>query len=614
MCGIIGYVGTREVVPILLEGLRRLEYRGYDSAGIAVWNPWNKTTIRVRSEGKIENLVSKVEQVEIRGSVGIGHTRWATHGAPSELNAHPHKAGPFTVVHNGIIENAFDLRKKLEDQGCIFESDTDTEVLVHLANLFWKQGASPGEAIRMCLENIRGTYAVVFLCDVMPDVLFAARKESPLVIGSSEDGTYVASDVPALLPFTNRVVYLEEGDFAVIRRNGFEITDRDGAPVARPLETVDWNPVLAEKGNYRHFMQKEIFEQPRAVSDTIKPYMNFETGKVVLPYATFLEEVFKDVSRIVFTACGTSYHAALVGKYMFESMLRIPCNVELASEFRYRDPILDGKTLVVGISQSGETADTKGAISLARDAGCPTCSIVNVVGSSLARMTDAVIYTHAGPEIGVASTKAFTAQLAALALMVLYASCVRNAGETDLHLRFKEDLLRMPGLMEEILGSHEILQDWAMDIHHALSALYLGRHVLFPIALEGALKLKEISYIHAEGYAAGEMKHGPIALVDENLPVVCLMQHGVIGEKIRSNLQEVEARGGRVFLVADELAAQEAGLESKLSYIFKVPICHDLLSPLLFVLPMQLLAYYVAVERGTDVDQPRNLAKSVTVE
>lgn len=614
MCGIIGYVGTREVLPILLEGLKRLEYRGYDSAGIAVWSPHKRETIRVRAEGKIENLVNRVAEVEIQGFIGIGHTRWATHGAPSELNAHPHKAGPFTVVHNGIIENAFELRKELESRGCVFESDTDTEVLVQLAHLFWKNGAEPEEAIRRCLRNIRGTYAVVFLCDLLPDVLFAARKENPLVLGLGDEGIYVASDIPALLPFTNKVVYLEEGDFAVIRREGFKITDPGGIPVFRRVETVDWNPVLAEKGNYRHFMQKEIFEQPRAVSDTVKPYLNFETGKIFLPHATFLEEVFGNISRIIFTACGTSYHAALVGKYIFESILRIPCDVELASEFRYRDPILDERTLVIGISQSGETADTKGAIALAREAGCPTCSLVNVVGSALSRMTDAVIYTHAGPEIGVASTKAFTAQLAALTLMALFAFDIKHPDMPASVQGLKKELLRIPGLMEEILGNEATLREWAVALNPSRSALYLGRHILFPIALEGALKLKEISYIHAEGYAAGEMKHGPIALVDKNLPVICLMQRGAIGEKMRTNLKEVQTRGGRVFLVTNEGATNGINLESEAPYRFTVPFCHDLLSPMLFVLPLQLLAYYVALERGTDVDQPRNLAKSVTVD
>lgn len=612
MCGIIGYVGEREVASILIEGLKKLEYRGYDSAGIALWEDRRKCVVRVRALGKIDELVRQVSETEILGSIGIGHTRWATHGAPSEMNAHPHKSGHFTIVHNGIIENSFELRKKLEAKGHVFESETDTEVIVKLADMYWREGADVEDAIRKALACIRGTYAVVFLCENFPDTLFACRYESPLVLGVGDDGIYIASDVPAIAQFTKKVVYLEDGDFVVMRRDGFRITDGNGSVVYRRVDTIEWNPILAEKGTYRHFMQKEIFEQPRAISDTVKPYVNFESGEVILPYATYLKDVFRDVSRIVFTACGTSYHAAMVGKYLFESILRIPCDVDLSSEFRYRNPLLDRKTLVIGISQSGETADTKGAISLAKGEGCPTCSIVNVVGSSLSRMTDAVVYTHAGPEIGVASTKTFTTQLAALVLMALFASSVRSSTRSEVYCEIASELLKIPGLMEQVLQSSNVIQNWAGDINNAQSTLYLGRHVLYPIALEGALKLKEISYIHAEGYAAGEMKHGPIALVDDYMPIICLLQNGTVAEKMKNNMEEVQSRGGRIFLCADERVLYDSSHYN--INVFKIPASHTLLNPMLFVMPLQLLAYYVAVEKGTDVDQPRNLAKSVTVE
>ncbi|MBW1975343.1 MAG: glutamine--fructose-6-phosphate transaminase (isomerizing) [Deltaproteobacteria bacterium] len=611
MCGIIGYVGQNDAVDILLEGLKRLEYRGYDSAGIAVYDRARSRLKRVRAEGKIENLIKKVSTVEIPGYIGIGHTRWATHGAPTEKNAHPHKSGPFVLVHNGIVENYATVKQFLLERGEVFESETDTEVIVKLIDYFYRSGFSDDEAIRNALKRIKGTYAVVVFSENLSDSLFCCRMESPLVIGIGENETFVASDIPAILPYTRRVIYLEDGDFAVVRQRELRITDIEGSEQHRPVEFVDWNPVLAEKGGFRHFMQKEIFEQPRALSDTIKPYINFETYSISLPYASFLKEIWKQVHRVFMTACGTSYHAALVGRYMLEQLLEIPVEVDLASEFRYRNPVLDERTLVVAISQSGETADTKGAITLAIDKNVPTCSIVNVVGSSLSRMTDAVIYTHAGPEIGVASTKAFSTQLAALLLFALLGHEVLRPEDREVREELIDELLRLPSRVEEVLRGSNLLEIWARKISSALNALYLGRHVLFPIALEGALKLKEISYIHAEGYAAGEMKHGPIALIDDNLPVVCLVQYGSIGEKMHNNIEEVQARGGRVFIVADErLKERRRYVEN----VFWIPEIHELLTPLLFVLPLQLLAYHVAVERGTDVDQPRNLAKSVTVE
>ncbi len=610
MCGIIGYVGKSLVVNILIEGLRRLEYRGYDSAGIGLFDRKVGKIVRLRASGKLVNLERLVRKEDFDATIGIGHTRWATHGVPNEINAHPHKSGPFVVVHNGIIENFWELKQELQKQGLDFESETDTEVIVKLIDFFYSQGMGEFDAFLKMLEKIKGTYAIVLMCEHKPDRLYVARNESPVVIGIGEDGNYVASDIPALLPFTQRIIYLEDGDVAEIKAKEIKLFNQHGESVERAVEIIDLNPISAEKGHYKHFMQKEIFEQPRAISDTFKPYIRANTFEVVFPQSSNIEEFFEKAERIFLIACGTSYHAAMVGKYMFETMLPIPCEADIASEFRYRKLKIDKKTLVIAISQSGETADTKGALALCRDKGAMTCSIVNVLGSSIARMSNAVIYTHAGPEIGVASTKAFTAQLVSLALLI--AKACRVKGEIDSSRLIIQSLLEIPGKVEKILKRSNEIIPWAKELAKAKSALYLGRNILFPIALEGALKLKEISYIHAEGYAGGEMKHGPIALIDETMPVVCLVQRGFFYAKMKGNIEEVKARNGRIYVVADENLKDEF-FDPSLP-VFWVPSCYELLSPILFVLPLQLLAYYTAVEKGTDVDQPRNLAKSVTVE
>ncbi len=615
MCGIIGYIGSRNAVDVLIEGLKRLEYRGYDSAGIAIIDNETGDVVRIRSVGKIKTLSEKLIGMNLSGNIGIGHTRWATHGPPTEENAHPHTSGPFTVVHNGIVENYAELKEWLINQGYSFESETDTEVLVKLAEYYSKNELlDERQAIMKALKDVKGSYAAVFLAKSDSRKLYGCKHESPLVAGISDDGVYVASDVPALLPFTRKIMYLEDGDFIELTPDGVQVFDLNGNAVQRRFEVVDMNPVAAEKGGFRHFMQKEIYEQPRALSDTIKPYLSMENYKVFLPNAAYLSDVISAITKIFFIACGTSFHAAMVGKYVFESFLNIPVEVDLASEFRYRVPVIDDKSLVIAISQSGETADTKSALSFAKSFGAHTCSIVNVVGSSLTRLSDAVVYTHAGPEIGVASTKAFVTQLAALILLGLFSYGILKDDKEDVYSYLAESLLQLPSVCEEVLRRSDSLRNWVHEISVAKSCLYLGRNILYPIALEGALKLKEISYIHAEGYAAGEMKHGPIALIDESMPVICLVQRGILAEKMRSNIEEVVARGGNVFVLADEAIKDSGFSESLAKKVIWLPSVHEFLSPIVFAIPLQLLAYYVAVERGTDVDQPRNLAKSVTVE
>ncbi len=610
MCGIVGYVGSRPAVDVLLEGLRRLEYRGYDSAGIAVYEERERRLRRVRSTGKIERLAEKLREEIFHATVGIGHTRWASHGAPTEGNAHPHRSGPFVVVHNGIVENYWEIKQEIIHEGGVFTSDTDTEVIVKLVESLWSRGMDEHQAFRKTLAKIRGTYAIVMLCEHLPDRLYVARYESPVVIGVGEGEHYVASDIPALLPFTRTVLYLDDGDVAEVRRGGVRIWNREGKEVVRPLETVEWNPVLAEKGHYRHFMQKEIFEQPRAIADTVKPYVHPDTWQVHFPQATSLEAMMANARRICIVACGTSYHAGMVGRYLFEYLLGVPCEVEMASEFRYRHPVVGSDSLLIAISQSGETADTKGALMTGRLGGAMTCAVVNVLGSSLSRMSEAVVYTHAGPEIGVASTKTFTAQLAALSLLAAMGAQVRH--KLTYAQEMIRSLLEIPRHMEAILADTSLAERWARQLSQARSLIYLGRHLLFPVALEGALKLKEISYIHAEGFAAGEMKHGPIALIDEQVPVICLVQRGDFFDKVKGSIEEARARGGKVYLIADEALGGHIG-ETETTPWF-IPSTHELLTPLLFALPLQLIAYAVAVEKGTDVDQPRNLAKSVTVE
>lgn len=610
MCGIVGYVGKMDCRGILVEGLKRLEYRGYDSAGIAVLDPSNDLKI-VRSQGKIAVLEERLKEEPVSGTVGIAHTRWATHGKPSDENAHPHRSGPFVVVHNGIIENYADVKTRLEREGYTFSSQTDTEVIVKLAESLWRSGADHRESVVGALRQLRGSYAVAVLSSENPGGMIAARKESPLILGLGEDGYYLASDVPAILPYTNRIVYLEDGDLAYLTRDGYRIENLAGEEQIRIPQTIDWNPVMAEKAGYKHFMLKEIHEQPQAVIDTFRSALDLNTQMVRLDELKLSKEDVLRLERIYLVACGTSYHACMVGKYMLESMCRIPVEVDLGSEFRYRNPVISDRTLLVVISQSGETADTRAALAEGIARGAPCRAIVNVVGSSLARMAEGVIYTHAGPEIGVASTKAFTAQLVALYLFSVYCADALGCIGRDELARYAQDLVELPGKMEEVLSLGERIRGWARQYMHASDFLYLGRGILYPVALEGALKLKEISYIHAEGYAAGEMKHGPIALIDENMPVLALMQRGEMYEKMVSNVQEVVARDGQILALVEEHPDEKLGSADTQLVI---PKTSPWLAPVLFTIPLQLLAYHIAVLRGTDVDQPRNLAKSVTVE
>ncbi len=610
MCGIVGYIGNEDCVEKIVEGLRRLEYRGYDSAGIAVLQ--DGLGIRtVRCAGKIQQLEKRLQENPLKGTVGIGHTRWATHGAPSDENAHPHRSGPFAVVHNGIIENYADIKDRLLAKGYEFTSETDTEVIVKLLEDEWKRSGDYVESVRITLRQLRGSFAVVFLNERAPDVLIGARRESPLILGIGDGAYYFASDIPAILHQTRNIVLLEDDDLVVARLDGFHIETLDGKTRPYSVQTVDWNPVAAEKAGYKHFMQKEIFEQPRAIIDTLRSVVDLNRERLRFADLNLTESLVNAVTRIYLVACGTSFHACLVGKYLLERICHISVEVDLGSEFRYRGPLLNEKTLLMVVSQSGETADTRAALKEGLEKGAPCRAIVNVVGSSLARMAQGVLYTHAGPEIGVASTKAFTTQLVALFLFALHWAELAGKlkhGDLSYHI---QGLREIPGKIEEVLDGEQTLREWArlfMDRDHFL---FLGRGLLYPIALEGALKMKEISYIHAEGYAAGEMKHGPIALIDEKMPVVVLLQKGPLYEKMLSNVQEVKARGGKV------LAFVEGDKDARLGedvLQFPVPQTNPWLAPVVFTVPLQLLAYHMADLRGTDVDQPRNLAKSVTVE
>ena len=544
MCGIVGYVGVGDGSNILIEGLKRLEYRGYDSSGIAMIGADQKVKI-VRSQGKIAALEEKLHRDPVSGNIGIAHTRWATHGKPSDENAHPHRSGPFVVVHNGIIENYADIKQQLERENFSFSSETDTEVIVKLVEREWRNGKTYQASIVDTLRQLRGSYAVVFLNEENPQELIAARKESPLILGLGEKACYLASDVPAILPYTNLMVYLEDGDVVRLSHDGYVVENFHGKLVERVPVRIDWNPVMAEKAGYKHFMLKEIHEQPHAVIDTFRGVLDLDRQEVFLSEFNLTESQVKQLHKIVLVACGTSYHACLVGKYIIEGMCRLPVEVDLGSEFRYRSPLLDEHTLLVAVSQSGETADTRAALQEGIDQKASCKSIVNVVGSSLARMADGVIYTHAGPEIGVASTKAFTSQVVALYLLGLYCSRIRGHMSQEELSRHIQELIELPHKMEETLANDDRIAAWAKKYMHSQDFLYLGRGILYPLALEGALKLKEISYIHAEGYAAGEMKHGPIALIDENMPVVVLLQQGPLYEKMLSNIQEVRARGVR---------------------------------------------------------------------
>ncbi len=610
MCGIVGYIGKQEVLPILIDGLKRLEYRGYDSAGVAVVNKDGKLDVR-RSVGKLKNLESALEGKGIKGSLGIGHTRWATHGRPSEENAHPHRAGGIVVVHNGIIENYIQLKNRLIKEGCKFTSETDTEVICHLVNMYSKKGNGLEEAVRKALKEIHGSYAIGVINENEPDVLIGARNGSPLVAGIGNGEYFIASDIPAILNHTRDVIFLDDNEMIILRQKKYAITDMDGMPVEKEINKIMWNPVMAEKGGYKHFMLKEIHEQPRAIMDTIRGRISQETGHIYLDEMKLSEEEIKGLKKVMIVACGTSWHAGLTGKFIIEELVRLPVEVDIASEFRYRNPIVDKDTLFLAISQSGETADTLAALREAKKNGAKVVSICNVVGSTITRESDGIVYTHAGPEIGVASTKAFTTQLTALFLLAVYFGVVRGKIDGKYSKELLKELVHLPLLIEEALKTDKEIEGIASAYFNYRDFLYLGRGINYPIALEGALKLKEISYIHAEGYPAGEMKHGPIALIDEDMPVVVLTADDKVYEKVLSNIMEVKARGGKIIAIASE---GDKEIAKKVDSVLYIPRCNHFLMPILLSIPLQLLAYHIAVLRGSDVDQPRNLAKSVTVE
>ena len=609
MCGIVGYTGRQQATSIIIEGLRRLEYRGYDSAGICTISG-GKASIR-RSEGKLANLERLLVTDPVVGSVGIGHTRWATHGRPSEINAHPHQAGTIVVVHNGIIENYLQLREELKGQGHIFKSETDTEVVSHLIEERRKAGLGLEEAVREALSLLKGAYALCIVCEREPDLLIAAKLGSPMVVGLGNHEFFVASDIPAILSHTRSMIFMEDGEMAVFKGGEAHFSTVEGVVLNKTPRHIDWSAHMAEKGGYRHFMLKEIFEQPRAVRDTIAGRLREEKGDVYLEDLSMTDADLQGVQRICIIACGTSWHAALVGKFLIEEHCRVPVEVDIASEFRYRNPVIDEKTLVILISQSGETADTLAAMRESKRRGGKCVAVCNVVDSSIAREADGVVYTHAGPEIGVASTKAFVTQLVALYLFTIRLGRSRGSMDQEQGRSLIAALVRVPALMEEALKLNDQVEKIARSYMAARDFLYLGRGMNYPIALEGALKLKEISYIHAEGYPAGEMKHGPIALIDEYMPVVVLVPKGANYEKVCSNMEEVIARGGRVIAVCSE---GDTEVRDKVEVALEIPVDGEDVSPIILSIPMQLLAYHIAVLKGTDVDQPRNLAKSVTVE
>ena len=618
MCGIVGYIGPKRVVPVILDGLKRLEYRGYDSAGIAVVQPDGKLEIR-RAPGKLQNLEESIRITPLDGIYGIGHTRWATHGRPTEENAHPHRdcTGEIVVVHNGIIENYLELKHQLISEGHKFVTETDTEIIAHLIEKYSK-GKSLEEAVLKTVTVMSGTYALVALSTRDPQKIVAARLGPPIVVGLGENEFFVASDIPAILQHTRSVFFLGDGEVAVLSPQGVRLMDFQSHPINRPAQHVAWDPIMAEKGGFKHFMQKEIFEQPRAVRDTLLGRISQETGQVFLDQMNISEQEFQNFQSVKIIACGTSWHAALAGKFMIERLAHVPVEVDYGSEFRYRDPIVGKENLVIAISQSGETADTLAAVREAKLKGAKVLGICNVVGSMLTREANGTIYTHAGPEIGVASTKAFTGQLTALMLTALYLAQVRDKLTPAVATKLMQELTRIPHKIETILQHDAELEELGRLLFRHTDFLYLGRGIHYPIALEGALKLKEISYIHAEGYPAGEMKHGPNALIDENLPVVVIATRDESDpasmtryEKTLSNIQEVKARDGIVVAVITEGDRQARDIAN---HVVEVPAAPEILSPILEIVPLQLLAYHIAVRRGCDVDQPRNLAKSVTVE
>jgi glucosamine--fructose-6-phosphate aminotransferase (isomerizing) len=607
MCGIIGIVSSQNITHILVDSLKRLEYRGYDSAGIATLE--NGTIQRCRAEGKIKNLEKALEQKPLKGTLGIAHTRWATHGAPIERNAHPHATDKVAVVHNGIIENFAELRAELEGLGHVFSSDTDTEVIVHQVTHYLDQGKTPQEAVSLSLKKLHGAYAIALLFKGHEDFIICARQGSPLAIGIGVNEMYLGSDALALAPLTQKICYLEEGDWAVISAQEIKIYDKVNEPVQRPVQITRLSGAIIGKGDYRHFMQKEIYEQPGVLGDVLQSFLNARTGHINLPP---VPAQLLNTQQLTIVACGTSYYAAMVAKYWFEKIARVPVEIDIASEFRYRKPPLRENGVSIFISQSGETADTLAAMNYAKDQGQLTVAIVNVPESSLARGCDVVLETHAGPEIGVASTKAFLAQLMVLACFVLAFSKARNSLSSEEELKLVRALLETPAAISEVLSLDNHIRQLCQQLLEAKDVLYLGRGTSYAIALEGALKLKELSYIHAEAYAAGELKHGPIALIDEKMPVIVIAPYDDLFEKTVSNMEEVIARGGRVILVSDQAGFEK--FKGKVQGEIKLPMVHPFVAPLVYAIPMQLLSYHTAVLKGTDVDQPRNLAKSVTVE
>ena len=614
MCGIIGYIGPKDVVPVLIDGLRKLEYRGYDSAGVAVVR--NGAIDLRRSAGKLSNLEQAIIHDPITGDYGVGHTRWATHGRPTEENAHPHRdcTGKIVVVHNGIIENYLDLKQELQRQGHKFVTETDTEIVAHLVEREMKDDGLEN-AVRRALMLMRGLFALVLISADDPEKIIAVRNGPPIVVGLGDGEFFVASDIPAILSHTRDVVFLGDEEMAIITRTGVTFTDFFARPVSAAVQRVLWDPIMAEKAGYKHFMLKEIFEQPTAARETILGRVSQDTGRIFLEEMKITEAQLADVDRVTILACGTSWHAGLVGKFMIEQLARIPVDVDYGSEYRYRHPIVTPRTLTIVITQSGETADTLAALREAKKDGARSIAICNVVGSMATRETDGTVYTHAGPEIGVASTKAFTSQLVALYLLAMRLGQARGSLSLEASKPHIDALLQLPLLLEQTLKLAPEVEEIAGRFQARTDFLYLGRGINYPIALEGALKLKEISYIHAEGYPAGEMKHGPIALIDERLPVVTIAPHDAVFEKMIGNMQEVKARGGSVIALTtrgdDKLKAM---LDSSKDFVLEVPHAPALLTPIVMTIPLQLLAYDIAVRRGCDVDQPRNLAKSVTVE
>ncbi|MEX0807036.1 MAG: glutamine--fructose-6-phosphate transaminase (isomerizing) [Candidatus Binatia bacterium] len=609
MCGIVGYIGKREAAPLILESLRKLEYRGYDSAGIAVLNDGQVSICRC--EGKLNNLETMLRRQPMTGVIGIGHTRWATHGRPSETNAHPHRAGDVVVVHNGIIENYLELKEQLIERGTHFNSETDSEIVAHLVSEKIDRGMDFLEAVRRTLREIRGSYALLFLNCRDPRRLIVAKNSTPIVIGWGDGETFIASDVPALLDYTRKVTFLEDGEIGEVTLGSCRLFDGKGKNIRRPIKEITWDAVAARKGGYPHFMLKEIHDQPRALADTFRGRISLKNGAVSLEGIQLTRTQVRRIKRIHLVACGTAWHACLVGKFMLEEIAGIPAEVDYGSEFRYRSPLMDPQSILLMVSQSGETADTLAATEIARAKRAKILAICNVIDSSIARKSHGVLYTHAGPEISVASTKAFTTQLAALYLLAVALGRLNGKLKQLDARKLLRDLMHLPSWIEETLKLESEVKELARDLMHSQDFLYLGRGINYPIALEGALKLKEISYIHAEGYPAGEMKHGPIALIDEKMPVVVLAPRDRHFQKTIGNLKEVESRGGKVIVLTDD--AKTAN-EVSAYRLLTLPKASHYLTPIVLTIPLQLLAYYIAVHRGTDVDQPRNLAKSVTVE